>query len=607
MDPDQQKDPEKPDQSNKETDETNESIYVGPHVLRDLDIDGLLKSLPTQTAAGNEALLSRLSNPINDVDELQARQAKIKAIRASCKTIDHKAKIAAARQTLKDTEADVVSVGSAATDPRHAEYYTQILWSADSKVAFLNKLDWFNEAIVFFRTIFLPGLSVILPIFVFIAPFIFYNLVLKEPLTFEGYYKLLNESLKKAMPSVLGKPRFAGTGGVLEIGEQFIHIGISVAMFGASIWNQVSAALSMRAVVEDMRRRASSVIAFSNATSDLAALLGHPLPADLVAWSSGQLGLFGHAWNEPRRIKALLKAAGELDMLAAIALTKRTCFPCLISDKATPLVSDKATAVSDKEAKLTLTDLYHPGVAETKRVYNSLTLGGDAKNHVLLTGPNRGGKSTLLKSIGSAILMAQTLGIVFAKSATLPVFENVITALSPQDVVGKLSLFEAEIEFAKDVKARLATAKGPTFLMMDEIFHGTNAHDGVEASQVFLDQLYGSEVKDVFSVVSTHYMDLPARYGPISLCADPPDVSGSAVSDVSGAKVTPEPKSQVQTLCMDSSVDPADPDRLIYTYRVIQGVNRFSSVREILRERGLLTSDRCVTPFKKTTEERSKV
>jgi hypothetical protein len=35
-------------------------------------------------------------------------------------------------------------------------------------------------------------------------------------------------------------------------------------------------------------------------------------------------------------------------------------------------------------------------------------------------------------------------------------------------------------------------------------------------------------------------------------------------------------------------VDPADADRLIYTYRLIPGVNRHSSVREILRERGLL-------------------
>ena len=123
-----------------------------------------------------------------------------------------------------------------------------------------------------------------------------------------------------------------------------------------------------------------------------------------------------------------------------------------------------------------------------------------------------------------------------------------------------MRLFEAEIEFAKDVKQRIASGK--TFLMMDEIFHGTNAHDGVEASQVFLDDLYREPVP-LFSIVSTHYMDLPARYG----------LSKDGLT---------------QNLCMDASVDPADPDQLIYSYKVQDGVNRCSSVREILRERGLL-------------------
>ena len=113
-----------------------------------------------------------------------------------------------------------------------------------------------------------------------------------------------------------------------------------------------------------------------------------------------------------------------------------------------------------------------------------------------------------------------------------------------------MSLFEAEIEFAKQVR----DLSGSTFLMMDEIFHGTNAHDGVEASQVFLDELYDTPM---YSVVSTHYMDLPKRYG--------------------GTKV--------QTLCMEAS---QGPESLVYTYRLKEGVNQFSSVREILRERGLL-------------------
>jgi DNA mismatch repair ATPase MutS len=99
---------------------------------------------------------------------------------------------------------------------------------------------------------------------------------------------------------------------------------------------------------------------------------------------------------------------------------------------------------------------------------------------------------------------------------------------------------------------------------MDEIFHGTNAHDGVEASQVFLDELYGAVWPcRVFSVVSTHYMELPHRY------------------DTQGSKT--------QNLCMEATVDPADPDRLIYSYKLRPGVNQFSSVREILIERGLLS------------------
>jgi hypothetical protein len=39
---------------------------------------------------------------------------------------------------------------------------------------------------------------------------------------------------------------------------------------------------------------------------------------------------------------------------------------------------------------------------------------------------------------------------------------------------------------------------------------------------------------------------------------------------------------------MDASRDPTDPDRLVYTYRLKDGVNEYSSVREILQERGLL-------------------
>jgi len=370
-----------------------------------------------------------------------------------------------------------------------------------------------------------------LPLFIFVAPILVF-FMLKEPITIAKYMDMIQGAIKKAVPSVLGAPRFKGAGGLAETAEQFVHIGLAIAMLGASIWNQVSAAIHMRSIVADMRKRAIAVQQFTEATQTLSKLLD--IPMDHEPWSIGPLGVFGDAWNKPERIQKLLDHAGYLDMLISVAKKGRTCMVTY-------------------EPGLTLEDVYHPGLSQNKRIFNSLTM--TDKTHVLLTGPNRGGKSTLLKSVGYAVLMAQTLGIVFARKAAIPIFDSIITALTPSDVVGSMSLFEAEIEFAKAVKSRFG--HGRTFLMMDEIFHGTNAHDGVEAAQVFLDQDYVAPA--VFSIVSTHYMELPVKY-------------------------------DVQKLCMEASVDPDDSDKLVYTYRLIAGINKHSSVREILRERGLMRS-----------------
>jgi DNA mismatch repair ATPase MutS len=129
-------------------------------------------------------------------------------------------------------------------------------------------------------------------------------------------------------------------------------------------------------------------------------------------------------------------------------------------------------------------------------------------------------------------------------------FSAVLTGLEPCGKLGHCSTFEAEIEFAKSV---LATEGSPIFVMMDEIFHSTNAHDGVEASKVFLSQLY--EKKDCISVVSTHYAELTKLFTSITA---------------------------LQLAATE------DHDVLSYTYKVTPGVSSLSSVMEILEERGLL-------------------
>jgi DNA mismatch repair ATPase MutS len=135
-------------------------------------------------------------------------------------------------------------------------------------------------------------------------------------------------------------------------------------------------------------------------------------------------------------------------------------------------------------------------------------------------------------------------------------FATLLTALEPCGKLGLCSTFEAEIEFAKSV---LNTKDTPAFVMMDEIFHSTNAHDGVKASKVFLSQLY--EKKDTISIVSTHYAELTKIY---------------------------EGRVSAQQLVATED----DKGALTYTYKVAPGVSSLSSVMEILEERGLL--EKCV-------------
>jgi hypothetical protein len=520
--------------------------HLGDSTLRDIDIESLVHHIGCSTLAGASEVTNRLKTPITDIPELIRRQEELQYIRGIFR--QNSKEISTILLNLHMLEEDTLSVANASSDSRLKEYYNQILWSKDSFFSQLNHISILTEGMIFLRTLVLPAISLVLPILIVASPFILYSMMGKE-LSLSSYLEVLLRSIRKAVPSVLGAPKFQGKGGPFEMGEQFVHIGVSFIMLLINVWNQISSAIHMRNIVADMRRRASAARSFLEATQRLSILLDIPCP--LQPFGDNTMGVFGAAWMKPDALLRAVQHAGYLDMLTSLAMQTKICFPTY---------SNTNTFYLQK--------VYHPGIRAEKRMYNTITLSDTKKKHVLLTGPNRGGKSTFLKSLGTAVLMSQTVGIVYARSAELPVFKTILTALHPADSIGKMSLFETEIEFAKTVRSHVADGC-PIFLMMDEIFHGTNAHDGVEASQIFLDSLY-SDSPDIYSVISTHYMDLPNTYG---------------------GKYS-------QNLCMDATIDPTNPDRLMYSYKLMEGINKYSSVREILMERGLIT--------KKTTKASEK-
>ena len=254
-----------------------------------------------------------------------------------------------------------------------------------------------------------------------------------------------------------------------------------------------------------------------------------------------EVATFGTVWNGAESLLGLKQWLGRVDVLVTIAGLPGICFPTISAG-----------------VGLTLTGVHHPLVKGC--VPNDFSTA--VRSHTILTGPNRGGKSTYCKSVGLAGVTAQTWGFAWAASMSWSPFATIQTALEPCGKLGSVSTFEAEIEFAKAVLAQAqptaqAQSKAPLFVMMDEIFHSTNAGDGVAASRVFLEQLYRKT--GVVSMISTHYKELSELFEESAL-----------------------PRQLVATEQNDG--------KLLYTYRVAPGASSISSVMELLREHGLATT-----------------
>ncbi len=135
-------------------------------------------------------------------------------------------------------------------------------------------------------------------------------------------------------------------------------------------------------------------------------------------------------------------------------------------------------------------NIWHPCLDRERIVLNSINL-DKTKPNLVITGPNAGGKSTFIKSITVNILLAQTLKITAASEFRFTPFTLINTYLNIPDVKGKESLFEAEIDRARDHLLKLEKLPSDefSFLIMDEIFSSTNPEEGISGGYAICEML----------------------------------------------------------------------------------------------------------------------
>jgi len=122
-----------------------------------------------------------------------------------------------------------------------------------------------------------------------------------------------------------------------------------------------------------------------------------------------------------------------------------------------------------------------------------LDLEVDPADRVLVvSGPNTGGKTVALKSVGLAVLMAQTGIPVTAVEAALPLFGQVRSDVGDhQSIEADLSTFSGHVTAMAEF---LADRRPPALFLFDEIGSGTDPAEGVALAQSVLEHLAGPAV-----------------------------------------------------------------------------------------------------------------
>ena len=139
-----------------------------------------------------------------------------------------------------------------------------------------------------------------------------------------------------------------------------------------------------------------------------------------------------------------------------------------------------------------------------KAVPMSLALGGD-ETVMVVSGPNTGGKTVSLKTVGLAALSAQSGIPVAAQRAEMPVFDRVLVDIGDeQSIAADLSTFSAHM---LNLKSMLEIATERSLILVDEMGTGTAPEEGAALAVALLEEF---RARRALTLATTHHDRLKA-------------------------------------------------------------------------------------------------
>jgi hypothetical protein len=398
-----------------------------------------------------------------------------------------------------------------------------------------------------------PAMSVMVPLVTLVAPFIVLKFVMKLPITVSEYFRITKELYLGGGASALmahlnvRMPQLPA--GMSDTAKSWVQVGVVVFSLAQAVWQPIQGARHTWRLQEMILEKARGVQAFLAAAEQARAALADagirtprlPIPEGL----RGDLRrLVAFCLDRPKLVELLLGQVGRLEVIYRLAASKDVVPVCWVGGDSPHIFM---SAICDIGIAPAARRPFNVGIGPG-------TGGGHTGQHALLTGPNRGGKSTALRAVLRNVVLAHTYGVAFGAVIEMTPLAWVQSCLRLEDLPGKASLFEREVAFAATSLARANAGPGLGMVFIDELFHSTNPPDAAAASHHYLNKLWACP--NVASMISTHVFEL----------------------------VTAAP-AFVQRLCCPAT-ELAD-GRIQYHYGLKQGICTVSSVGDILRENGL--------------------
>lgn len=500
------------------------------HTLQECRIDAILETMDIRSQSAKDLFKAQASLWTTNPDILRARseaQRRLKA--AKSKEWIHGLSV------LLENELVLREMDPATASESQKEDWSQILFTGEwSSLNFIP----FTLVYVAVSKIFLaPLIAWTMPLMTIILPYFALRFIYGLPVTPEQYW----ETIK---PMIFGA---AFNGGQIQFSTVIQWISMAIS-YGHGMYLPYTNAVHCYKIDQLMLKGSKAVIqtiTHLRKISDIWVSYGLKKP-----WSFPDPSVYGDerqilAWlNEDKTVlPSIYRAIGQVEIMAAITMNN-SLVPVQWQQSGTPFCK--------------MVDAVDVLLPSEKRVPFTLTM-GPTEHHVICTGPNRGGKSTFLRSTLTNLMFAHIWGVAFAKRCVLTPVEWIISSLRLEDRPGQESLFEREVSVAGEILKRLRLGDTRGWVIIDELFHTTNPPDAATASQIFLQQLWTSE--RVTSIVSTHLF--------------------------SHAATAP---GNVRRLCVDSEMSESE-NKINYKYQVVPGINMMSSVHELLLESKVLDQD----------------